>query len=86
MRLATTTGDFDKYCGTYLERVKQINQAGFKYIDYGFGGDYANGIGIFSDDPDGYIHSKQNLMFYMSHLLPIQLLANLMIGKAYQAL
>lgn len=33
MRLATTTGDFDKYCGTYLERVKQINKAGFKYID-----------------------------------------------------
>lgn len=33
MKLATTTEDFNKYCDTYLERVKCVHEAGFKYID-----------------------------------------------------
>lgn len=33
MKLATSTGDFDLYCDTYLERIKQVHNAGFKYID-----------------------------------------------------
>lgn len=34
MKLATTTGDFDRYCATYLESVKCVHQAGFKCIDF----------------------------------------------------
>lgn len=33
MKLATTTGDFDKYCKTYGERIKHLYEAGFRYID-----------------------------------------------------
>lgn len=33
MKLATTTCDFDFFCDSYLERVKRIATAGFKYID-----------------------------------------------------
>ena len=33
MKLATTTGDFERFCGDYLERVKLVHKAGFKYID-----------------------------------------------------
>ena len=33
MRLATTTCDFDGHCQTYLEKVKNVHAAGFRYID-----------------------------------------------------
>ena len=33
MKLVTTTGDFDHYCDTYLERIQHIYEAGFRYID-----------------------------------------------------
>jgi sugar phosphate isomerase/epimerase len=33
VKLATTTGDFDRYCDTYLERIQHIYEAGFRYID-----------------------------------------------------
>lgn len=33
MKLATTTGDFDQYCTSYTEKIKNICDAGFKYID-----------------------------------------------------
>lgn len=33
MKLATTTGDFERYCPTYEERIKHIVDAGFRYID-----------------------------------------------------
>ena len=33
MRLATTTGDFDRFCDTYLERIQNVYEAGFRYID-----------------------------------------------------
>lgn len=33
MKLATTTGDFDRFTDSYLQRVKYVESAGFKYID-----------------------------------------------------
>ncbi len=33
MKLATTTGVFDDYCNLYTERIKNVCDAGFKYID-----------------------------------------------------
>lgn len=33
MRLATTTGDFDEYTSDYLERIRYVQEAGFRYLD-----------------------------------------------------
>lgn len=33
MKLATTTGDFERYTDNYLDRVKLVQEAGFKHID-----------------------------------------------------
>ena len=33
MKLATTTGDFKRFCSTYEERIAHIVAAGFRYID-----------------------------------------------------
>ena len=33
MKLVTTTGDFDAYCNTYLEKIQYVYEAGFRYID-----------------------------------------------------
>ena len=33
MKLANTTGDFDRYCPTYEERVSHLISAGFQHID-----------------------------------------------------
>ena len=33
MKIATTTGDFGFYCKTDIERIRELNKAGFKYID-----------------------------------------------------
>lgn len=33
MKLATTTGDFDRFCPTYEERVSHLVSAGFRHID-----------------------------------------------------
>lgn len=33
MKLATTTGDFDGFAESYIERIKHVHEAGFKYID-----------------------------------------------------
>ena len=33
MKLATSTGDFDRFCRSYIQRIKNIQDAGFKYID-----------------------------------------------------
>lgn len=36
MKIATTTYDFQNYCGTYIERIKKVYDAGFRYIDLNF--------------------------------------------------
>ena len=33
MKIATTTGDFSFYCSTDEERIRELHQAGFRYID-----------------------------------------------------
>ena len=33
MKLATTTSDFDLYTNDYLERLRLVSQAGFRYVD-----------------------------------------------------
>lgn len=33
MKLATTTGDFDRFCDSYIERIRNVHEAGFKYVD-----------------------------------------------------
>ena len=33
MKLATTTGDFDRYFKTYQEKIDAVAEAGFKYLD-----------------------------------------------------
>lgn len=33
MKLATTTGDFDRFSDSYLERTKYVRESGFRYID-----------------------------------------------------
>ena len=33
MKLATTSEDFDRFCDKYINRVKNVHEAGFKYID-----------------------------------------------------
>ena len=33
MKIATTTGDFKHYCQNDIERINELNKAGFKYID-----------------------------------------------------
>ena len=33
MKIATTTGDFRRFCETDIERIEELHRAGFKYID-----------------------------------------------------
>ena len=33
MKIATTTGDFNRFLNTYQERINAVLEAGFKYID-----------------------------------------------------
>ncbi len=33
MKIATTTGDFKKFCRTDEERIRELHRAGFRYID-----------------------------------------------------
>ena len=33
MKLATTTGDFERYCPRITERIRHIREAGFRFVD-----------------------------------------------------
>ena len=48
MKLATTTGDFAAYTRSQTENIDYIHQAGFRYLDYNFGNDYANRTGAYN--------------------------------------
>ena len=48
MKLATTTGDFGFYTNDYVEQIKNIKEAGFKYIDLSLYSPSANDP-LFSD-------------------------------------
>ena len=49
MKLATTTGDFGFYTKDYVEQIKHIKEAGFKYIDLSLYSPAPNDP-LFSDD------------------------------------
>ena len=55
MKLATTTGDFGAYAKTQQERMDYISRAGFRYVDYSFGADYADRSGVYSADWRGHL-------------------------------
>lgn len=50
MKIATTTGDFSAYTHDQAEAMRCIYEAGFRYIDYNFGLDYPERIGVFGPD------------------------------------
>ena len=33
MKLATTTSDFERFCGSYIDCVKNVHRAGFRFVD-----------------------------------------------------
>lgn len=73
MKLATTTSDFSLYTTSTAEAMEYIAQAGFKYIDYSFGNDYAENKGIFSENWEEYLQEllqkaeKLGVRFVQSH-------------------
>ena len=62
MKIATTTSDFSLYTSDALTASKYIKKAGFKYIDYGFGADFGQKIGFFSNDYDGWLKKIRKYM------------------------
>lgn len=73
MKLATTTGDFDKFCGNYLERLKSVHEAGFKYVDLSLYNVAENDELIISDNWKDTVYQlkdyaqKHNLEFVQCH-------------------
>ena len=49
MKLASRTGDFLPYTNSQEEALAYLREAGFRYADYGFDGDYKTRIGIYGD-------------------------------------
>lgn len=39
MKLCNTTGDFSKHCTTEFEKIKELHDAGFRYVDFSMYGD-----------------------------------------------
>ena len=73
MKLATTTGDFERYCDTYLERIQHVEEAGFRYIDLSM---YSVGTKEELLDNDNWLENvsvikeyaqKHELQFVQSH-------------------
>lgn len=50
MKIATTTGDFSAYTHDQAEAMRYIYEAGFRYMDYNFGLDYPERIGVYCED------------------------------------
>ena len=73
MKLATTTGDFGAYAKSQMQSMEYIHQAGFRFLDYNFGLDFARKDGIFSADPKGHLEEvkrradKLGVKFVQSH-------------------
>ncbi|MBQ8401342.1 MAG: sugar phosphate isomerase/epimerase [Clostridia bacterium] len=59
MYLATTTGDFGGYTPLQTESMEYIHQAGFRYLDYNFGSDYARRDGVYSENWKEYLQTVQ---------------------------
>lgn len=73
MKLATTTGDFAGYTRSQTESIQYIHAAGFRYLDYNFGTDYARRNGIYGDDFQKYVEEVRStvdslgMKFVQSH-------------------
>ena len=73
MRLATTTADFSAYTSSQIEAMRYIREAGFRYVDYNFGMDYAVSGGAYADDWQGYVDGvlqeaeRLGLQFVQAH-------------------
>lgn len=50
MRLATTTGDLDRYCRDHIESIRAFEGSGFKHIDFNFYNDAKPGAFLTQDD------------------------------------
>lgn len=61
MKLVTSTGDFDKYCSTYLERIQHLYEAGFRYIDLSM---YTVGAEEELIDNDNWMQTVDNIAVY----------------------
>ena len=59
MKLATTTGDFNAYTRVKEESMQYIRDAGFRYLDYDFGLDYADHSGVYADDWKSFLARVQ---------------------------
>lgn len=73
MKLATTTGDFERFTPDHLERIKYVKEAGFKYIDLSLYSEAENDALLLSDnwereaDRLGNYAEKEGLEFVQSH-------------------
>lgn len=73
MKLATTTSDFDRFCSKYLDRIKYVCDAGFKYIDLSLYTVAENDELIISDDFQKTIDEiikyaqEKNIQFVQCH-------------------
>lgn len=61
MKLVTTTCDFDKYCDTYLERIRHVYEAGFRYVDLSM---YTIAPGDELIDNDNWMESVREIKAY----------------------
>jgi len=73
MKLATTTGDFDFWCHDYMEGVKNVCDAGFRYIDLGMYSVWENDSLLLNEDwrdyakkLNEYAHSRE-AQFVQAH-------------------
>ena len=60
MKLATTTGDYSAYPLSHADVLKHVRAAGFRYADYGFGRDYRQRSGIYSEDLEAHLYTVAN--------------------------
>ena len=54
MKLATTTGDFFRYTRSQIQSLQLLREAGFRYADINFCGDYADRSGVYTEDYEKY--------------------------------
>ena len=73
MKLATTISDFDAYTDSTFDKILHCADAGFRYLDYSFGSDFARGDGCFSTDWERYTKNvlrfaeERGLTFVQAH-------------------
>lgn len=61
MKLATTIGDFSAFFEDSKDKIRSCHDAGFRYLDYGFGSDFSKKTGMFSEDWQTYLEELKRL-------------------------